>query len=363
MREKVIEQLCGSGFEEVPLNENGMKLYRYLNGARQHIVWLIEESAVAGMNKYQYRQYVNAIQTLRPEGVYSTTIFTVFFSSRQERCRKLCGEDGSRVNSYWIVDTTRKMVVIDEGQPDDYAGLRRVLADFQFERGICTSGFLGFLHRFRNIGYVTIGLAVANVLIFIFSAINGLEDTAMSFGCSWHLVFKKGEVYRLFTAVFLHASISHIVGNLTALVIFGMVVERWLRSSRFLLMYCIAGIGSFVASACGWKYIAGAGTQYSVGASGAIYGIIGATIVLWTVRPETRKSSGGVSPWLAVLYVLVSNGVGIVNAAIYRATWHISWGKALVKQGVDIFAHLGGVVIGALIFYIMYMRVENRRDE
>ena len=202
----------------------------------------------------------------------------------------------------------------------------------------------------------------SNVLIFIVSLINGLEDTACSLGCSWNRVFEEGEVYRLFTAVFLHASVSHIVGNVTALVIFGMVVERWIRSSRFLLMYCIAGVGSFVASACGWRFIANAGYEYSVGASGAIYGIIGAAIVLWTVRPETRKSSGGVSPWLAVLYVLVSNGIGVVYAAILRAEYHCSWGTALVKQGVDIFAHMGGVVLGAIVFYILYKRAENRRD-
>lgn len=363
MRERVINQLLQSGFEAVPVNERGMKLFRYINGVNQHIVWLLEDSAISGMNQYQYHQYVNALRTMLPEGVYSTTIFTVFFSTKHEKCRKLCGKDGEREYPYWIVDSAQRTIIIDEGQPEDYAGLRNVFADFKFEKGISTTGLLGFIHRFRNIGYATIGLSVINVLVFLFTLAIGLEVAIRDLGCSWNRVFGRGEVYRLFTAAFLHGGIVHIVSNLTALVIFGMVVERWLKSSRFLLMYCIAGIGSFVASAAGWNFIANAGNELSVGASGAIYGVIGATIVLWTVRPETRKSSGGVSPWIAVLYVLVSNGVGIVEAAIIKASRHWSWGRALRDQGVDIFAHLGGVVIGALVFYILYKSAENRREE
>lgn len=87
MRERVINQLLQSGFEAVPVNERGMKLFRYINGVNQHIVWLLEDSAISGMNQFQYHQYVNALRTMLPEGVYSTTIFTVFFSTKHEKCR------------------------------------------------------------------------------------------------------------------------------------------------------------------------------------------------------------------------------------------------------------------------------------
>jgi membrane associated rhomboid family serine protease len=126
-----------------------------------------------------------------------------------------------------------------------------------------------------------------------------------------------GEYYRLLTAAFLHGSILHIALNMYALYLFGPTVEAALGRVRFLALYLASALGGSALS----YYFSDPRTP-SLGASGAIFGLLGAFLVL--NRKLGRDSS-------AVLVLIVIN---------------LAFG--FVAPNIDWRAHIGGMITGAL---------------
>ena len=94
-------------------------------------------------------------------------------------------------------------------------------------------------------------------------------------GVSNRLVFQQGQIWRLFTAPWLHGNLAHLIGNSVVLVIVGMRLERLVRAPWFLAIYLASGVGGSLFSA-----VLNPGGPVSVGASGAIMGLLGASLVL-----------------------------------------------------------------------------------
>jgi membrane associated rhomboid family serine protease len=134
---------------------------------------------------------------------------------------------------------------------------------------------------------------------------------------------QNGEWYRLVTAMFLHASFIHLLFNMLALYWLGSVVEQAIGTGRFLLVYFVAGIaGSAVA------LVFTGPIAVTVGASGAIYGIMGALLILEYL---TTGSFAGQAMGLIAL-----------NLALTFAIPNISIG-----------GHLGGLVGGTAATYAL----------
>jgi membrane associated rhomboid family serine protease len=138
------------------------------------------------------------------------------------------------------------------------------------------------------------------------------------------------EWYRVLTAMFVHSGPFHILMNMVSLWVLGPQLERVLGRMRYLALYLVSGV---VGNA--FAYVVGGGTVFSVGASGAIFGLLGATAVLFRA---TRTPLG------PVIALLVFNLV-------------ISFSVA----GIDWRAHIGGLVAGGLTAYgLMYAPRERR---
>ncbi|MER7755952.1 rhomboid family intramembrane serine protease [Kitasatospora sp. NPDC097643] len=140
--------------------------------------------------------------------------------------------------------------------------------------------------------------------------------------------------YRLLTGTFLHLQWWHIGMNMLALAWFGPGLEAALGRLRYLALYLLSGLAgsAFAFLVAGDKLI-------SVGASGAIFGLIGATVVMQV------RDKGPLGPVLAVLIFNL-----IVTFSQTRSGLHIDWR-----------AHLGGLVVGALVAVgLMYAPRERR---
>lgn len=131
-----------------------------------------------------------------------------------------------------------------------------------------------------------------------------------------------GEWYRLITGAFLHANIEHIAFNMFTLAIVGAPIEAELGKIRFLALYFVSALGGSVGS-----YLLSEPWQLGVGASGAIFGLMGAYFVI--ARRRRWDSS-------AIL------GLIIINLLI-----------GFASTGIDWRAHLGGLVVGALVGFAM----------
>jgi membrane associated rhomboid family serine protease len=128
----------------------------------------------------------------------------------------------------------------------------------------------------------------------------------------------EGGWYRLFTAAFLHQQTLHILFNMIMLYMFGRPLEAYLGRARFLGLYFIAALGGSTAS-----YLFNSPAVGSLGASGAVVGLVGALLV---VERRMRSNTPGVLIYLAILLL-----------------------PGLLVPGIDWRAHVGGLITGGLL--------------
>ena len=136
---------------------------------------------------------------------------------------------------------------------------------------------------------------------------------------------RSGEVYRLFASAFLHANLIHLGFNMLALWSLGPFLETLLGRRRYVVLYAASALGGALASTLF------GGDRWSVGASGAIFGLMGAGIGL-ALRPR------GLLPD-AVVAAMKRRAAGpLIFNLLYSLT-----------PGVDMLAHVGGGIVGALL--------------
>jgi membrane associated rhomboid family serine protease len=166
---------------------------------------------------------------------------------------------------------------------------------------------------------------VTYTLIAICVVVYLMQQANPSFTARYGLIpiaVEQGQYARLITSAFLHAGLLHLATNMITLYIVGTPLERVLRPARYLLVYVLSALGGSLFSV--WL-----SPEFSigVGASGAIFGLFGALLVL---RRQVGAEAGG----LAVL-------IGL-NLVISFAVPNISWQ-----------AHIGGLVTGVLVALVL----------
>ncbi|NLJ90377.1 MAG: rhomboid family intramembrane serine protease [Clostridiales bacterium] len=180
-------------------------------------------------------------------------------------------------------------------------------------------------------------LIVTNILIYIIVNIisreSGRDHLVLHGALYWPAIVHTHEYYRLLTYMFLHANITHLSNNMLVLFFLGDNLERAAGKWRFLVLYFGSGI------------IAGLVSMYynmvkhynviSVGASGAIFGVVGAMVNI-VIRNKGRLEN--ISARQMVLFVIFS---------LYGG---------LTSQGVDNAAHIGGLISGFLLAGLLYRK-------
>lgn len=180
---------------------------------------------------------------------------------------------------------------------------------------------------------LTRALIVVNVAVFVLTlvvsrvgAVTGRSGAVGLFrlGAMNPLAVAEGQYWRLVTAMFLHAGLLHLLLNMYGLWLFGSVIEGALGRWRFLAIYFASGVLATVTS-----LVFGDPRSVSVGASGAIFGLLGA----WVAYNYRRRGSALAAANLRTAAVIVA-----VNLFL---------GFAL--PGIDNLAHLGGLVGGVVL--------------
>lgn len=185
--------------------------------------------------------------------------------------------------------------------------------------------------------YITIALVAINCIFFVILEIMGdtLDSDFMAqMGAVWPPdIQEKGQYWRLLTATFMHFGFDHILNNMLILICAGVILEEALGHVKYLILYLIAGIGGSTLSYLQMLY--SGDYAVSAGASGAIFGIIGA--LLWIVilhkgRYETLTGRG-------MLFMIV-----------------ISLYYGIHTGGVDNWGHVGGLLMGFLMGILLYRK-------
>ena len=127
---------------------------------------------------------------------------------------------------------------------------------------------------------VTVLFILLNILIFfIVDFTGGSENTVHMIECGaadTRLIVENGEIYRLFTCMFLHFGIHHIANNMLVLFVLGQRLEPVIGKFRFALIYLLGGLGGNILSVV--MEIKRAEYSVSAGASGAVFAVMGAMV-------------------------------------------------------------------------------------
>ena len=175
---------------------------------------------------------------------------------------------------------------------------------------------------------VTYALIAVNVLMFILQTASDDVGRRLTL---WSPAVADGELYRLLTSAFLHFGVTHLLFNMWALYVVGPPLERSLGRLRFGALYALSALGGSVV-----VYLLSPLNAATAGASGAVFGLFGATFVVG------RRLNLDVR-WVVALIA--------INLVITFAIPGISW------QG-----HVGGLVTGALVALAYVYAPRERRN-
>lgn len=171
----------------------------------------------------------------------------------------------------------------------------------------------------------TYTIIALNIAIYIYTAvlsgnIFGISGSVQKVYGQYNLWVLNGAWWQLFTAMFVHADIAHLSGNMLFLLIFGLRAEELFSRQEYLSVYFLSGlVGNLLTLLLG-------PTVVSVGASGAIFGLFGA----------------------CAIYVRKSIGQSIMGALLY-AFFLLTISSLSLE--VNVLAHFGGLAVGLLVGY------------
>ena len=180
---------------------------------------------------------------------------------------------------------------------------------------------------------VTYALIIINVIVFLLSLFN--ESIIQMFAVNRFFIADLGQYYRLFTGIFLHANFLHLIFNMYALYVIGMQLESFLGKGKYLAVYLLSGLGGSMLSIF-------FDNGYSVGASGAIFGLMGALLYFgyhYRVYLDSVVKSQIIP--LIILNLLIG----------------------FTSTGIDNWAHIGGLVGGILATMAVGVKYKSTKFE
>lgn len=197
--------------------------------------------------------------------------------------------------------------------------------------------------RNGNVPFITVLLVMINVLKFFRTEMNGSSQDVyyiISAGAMYGPAFLDGyEYYRIFTHFFLHSGFEHLASNMVSLVVLGYALENRIGRGWFCFIYMFSGVFAGLVSV--FYNLSGYYERVSCGASGAIYGLLGALLVVLIITRRNNLQKEAFRFLLGAVLVLYSGMQG---------------------SGIDNTAHMGGFLGGFLVCVIMCIRKKMFTD-
>ena len=242
------------------------------------------------------------------------------------------------IENAWVIDQADRRLMIFESQFEDFFGLREKIEEVleqanEEKTGRLTGDWKQFFEP------VNLLMILINLLVFFVLSMlgNTLDPTFMvEHGAgSWIRIVEEGEYWRLLTSGFLHFGIHHLFHNMLALILIGSQFEKYQGHVTYFAVYMLSELMSALTS----LFVTLAGDPYSVsaGASGAVFGIIGAFLAtaLFDILFESKRGE---------------RKIGRVGFLLMLAVAFVS---GVTSPEVDIAAHAGGLVTGFLVMILV----------
>ncbi len=331
------------------------------NFERAQLVEVIDLSQGYRITREQLQMVIHNTQSaFEDQGYRNLHAFTLILTHVTDQELLQCAEE----SACWIVDLSRKEIVPYEGQTEDFYGIKGMLEramdetcvieapteeeevgtepqSHSGERNGTRGGLLDFIRR--NYTSMNTLIVAVNVIVFIvLSFLGNVRDAAFmaEHGAMYApYVLENGEYYRLITCMFLHFGIDHLMSNMIGLYFLGDNLERAVGRIKYLVIYFMSGILASMGSML--YYLLLGQPVVSAGASGAIFGVIG-----------------------AVLYIVIRNKGKLEDITTFRIVIFIGFClySGLTSPATDNAAHLCGLLVGFLLSVLLYRKPKSGRD-
>lgn len=253
---------------------------------------------------------------------------------------------GERENFFWIIDSNCNSLCIPDGKAEDFYGFKKLVEDWltadfnrveQGQQALYQANGRQ-IKSIKDQPLVNQGIFLINLLVFTFCTLSG--DVLYNYGRLSLEETMNGQWYRIFTAMFLHGDMPHLAGNMITLFFIGNIVEKELGHIKYFILYFGSGIMGAMASLwMQWVKMAGGEPILgSIGASGAIFGMLG-----------------------GLLWILIRNKGKLAEMTFIRVLFFICYAfyGGLISSNVDNAAHFGGLIAGFLISILLYRKKGN----
>lgn len=309
------------------------KGYRFLNEKREtvlireaeqmvYVVMLVKYQNLAQADVYkQVRRQIEFEAASRyRKPVCTLCLMLTLTGMFDEKVLQLVEE----LSGVWLIAEDTGRVYVFENQSEEFDGLYGYL-----EQKIPENPGKDTLFTVTPVNAVVVVLNI--IYFFAVILINKRYDAVydsdimLKMGALSYETFMHGAWYQIVTSMFMHFGLSHLFNNMLLLVYAGCELEKRIGSFAYLILYLVSGIFGNAASLWYYNYIGDAAV--SAGASGAIFGVVGALIVVLIAnRTQTDNLTPGRLLLLAVFTIY--NGI--------------------TTMGVDNAAHIGGFISGII---------------
>lgn len=185
---------------------------------------------------------------------------------------------------------------------------------------------------------ITTYLIIINVIVFIIEFFLGgstSNNIINNLFTMYTPLVMQGQIWRVFTSIFLHFGLTHIVMNMMALYSIGYFLEEYIGTRKYLLIYLLGGICGNLAVIIADTITGNA--AMGAGASGAIFAILGTILYIAKFEPQSNLDYRNVA--FSVIFALA---------------------PGFIISGISLSAHIGGL-IGGIILYIILSKSKTHR--
>lgn len=349
IEDRLSYSLYSNGYQRVNSNAQGIYLYYHVGEDDLTIVSVIHAAMGNELTLAQYEHILDQIRNnYRNTYPHRIKLLSLILTDNPDRTKHLATQ--AKQDNHWIIDMRNKRLIIYENQSEEFRGLQQLI-----EQVLSEEQERGMPSRRPNNRFaltpVTASIIAINIIVYLinhFTPAFGGEEQMMEMGAlSWFYIREGHQYYRIFTSMFMHADWSHLAGNMVVLLFIGGNLERAIGKLKLLFIYFGSGILAGISSISYnmWKEYANVAftdTTFSVGASGAIFGIVGAILYIVIVNKGRLQE---ISTQQMILFIILSLYNGVVNSRIDQA------------------AHIGGFISGVLLAVLLYRRPGIRRPD
>lgn len=353
--EQLEHLLTEQGFYKVSLNLPEFTFFFHPENAYVNVLQVIDYHQGIYISTDQYEHIKELIKKFfQDRNISNVHLLSLIISADMEKSKQLCIEDAF----CWMIDPIGNRLIIHENQVADFYGMKDILENFLYTVGsefnvnqeTCDSEQPAYGEN-RPAGtprngagknilcWGNIFLVSINVIMFIICMFKG--DLLYQTGAfSIRNIIEGREWYRIVTSMFLHADIQHLFSNMLILYYIGNVVEKHIGCVPYMIIYFLSGIVGNMFSA-GFEMLTGSYVS-SVGASGAVFGIEGALLMLVIIY---KGKCAEVTTGRLVFSIAFSLYCGFSSTYVNNA------------------AHIGGVLAGFVAAGICWLLIPEKRKK